>query len=212
MEFYQVINNRRTVRDLTAEPIPVDVLERIIAAGIQAPAYDHRREWEFVILRGEEEKENALQFVKAFAEAQGENRFVSASASPQQKMYADAMPKQYSMLRKSGCVILPFFKGGNSLFHASSVSSLNSFASVWCCIENIFLAATAEGGSLLYAYSGRKRGLAGCGSGSCAERLFTALLYRSWLSRKRRRCFRAGGASSKKHATFWKMVKRRYVK
>ena len=145
MEFYQVINNRRTVRDLTAEPIPADVLEHIIAAGIQAPTYDHRREWEFVILRGEEEKENALQFVKAFAEAQGENRFVSASASPQQKMYADAMPKQYSMLRKSGYVILPFFKGGNSLFHASSVSSLNSFASVWCCIENIFLAATAEG-------------------------------------------------------------------
>lgn len=51
----------------------------------------------------------------------------------------------YSTLRKSGCVILPFFKGGNSLFHASSVSSLNSFASVWCCIENNFLAATAEG-------------------------------------------------------------------
>lgn len=145
MEFYQVINSRRTVRDLTAEPISADVLERIIAAGIQAPTHDHGREWEFVILREEEEKENALQFVKAFAGAQGENRFVSASASPQQKMYADAMPKQYSMLAKSGCVILPFFKGGNSLFHASSVSSLNSFASVWCCIENIFLAATAEG-------------------------------------------------------------------
>ena len=69
MEFYQVINNRRTVRDLTAEPIPADVLERIIAAGIQAPTHDHGREWEFVILRKEEEKENALQFVKAFAEA-----------------------------------------------------------------------------------------------------------------------------------------------
>lgn len=145
MDFYQVINSRRTVRDLTAEPISADVLERIIAAGIQAPTYDHRREWEFVILHEEEEKENALRFVKAFANAQGENRFVSASASPQQKMYADAMPKQYSMLSKSGCVILPFFKGGSSLFHASSVSALNSFASVWCCIENIFLAATAEG-------------------------------------------------------------------
>lgn len=35
MEFYQVINNRRTVRELKAEPVPADVLERIIAAGIQ---------------------------------------------------------------------------------------------------------------------------------------------------------------------------------
>ena len=156
MGFYQIVSSLKTAVDMRKKAvsnisqkhdgtIPADVLERIIAAGIQAPIYDHRREWEFVILRREEEKENALQFVKAFAEAQGENRFVSASASPQQKMYADAMPKQYSMLRKSGCVILPFFKGGNSLFHASSVSSLNSFASVWCCIENIFLAATAEG-------------------------------------------------------------------
>lgn len=35
MEFYQVINNLRNVRDLTAEPISADVLERIVAAGIQ---------------------------------------------------------------------------------------------------------------------------------------------------------------------------------
>ncbi len=37
MKFYQVINNHRTVRDLTTEPIPADVLERIMAAGIQTP-------------------------------------------------------------------------------------------------------------------------------------------------------------------------------
>lgn len=145
MDFYQVINKRRTVRDLKADPILADVLERILTAGIQAPTNNHKREWEFVILRGKEEKENALQYVKAFAAAQRENHPVSELSSPQQKMYADAMPKQYSMLSKSGCVILPFFKGGNNLFHASSINSLNSFASIWCCIENIFLAAAAEG-------------------------------------------------------------------
>lgn len=64
MEFYQVINDRRTVRELKTEPIPADVLERIIAAGIQAPTYNHGREWEFVILREKEEKENALHFGK----------------------------------------------------------------------------------------------------------------------------------------------------
>lgn len=145
MEFYQVISQRRTIRDLKETAVSDEVLERIIAAGLQAPTHNHQREWEFVILREPEEKENALQFVKSFADAQGENRYVNASASLQQKMYADAMPKQYSMLSKSGCVILPFFKGGNSLFHGTSVSALNSFASSWCCIENIFLAATAEG-------------------------------------------------------------------
>lgn len=145
MEFYQVINNRRTVRELKAEPVPADVLERIIAAGIQAPTYNHGREWEFVILREKEEKENALQFVKAWSATQEERKSVSALGTIPQRMYAYAMPRQYTMLSESGCVILPFFKGGNSLFHASYINSLNSFASVWCCIENIFLAATAEG-------------------------------------------------------------------
>lgn len=145
MEFYQVINCRQTTRDLQEITIADDLLKRIIAAGLQAPSHNHQREWEFVILREPAEKENALQFVKRFAEEQGENGMVSASASPQQKMYAYAMPRQYTMLAQSGCVILPFFKGENTLRHASSVSALNSFASVWCCIENIFLAATAEG-------------------------------------------------------------------
>lgn len=109
MEFYQTVNHRRTTWDLKDTAISNEVLERIITAGLQAPTHNHQREWEFVILRTQEEKEAALQFVKEFADAQGENRFVSATASPQQKMYADAMPKQYSMLSKSGCIILPFF-------------------------------------------------------------------------------------------------------
>lgn len=145
MEFYQAVNNRRTVRSLKEEPIASDVLERIIGAGMRAPTHDHRRMWEFVVLREREEKENALQFVKAFAGIQGENGMIADSATPQEKMYAYAMPRQYTMLAQSGCVVLPFFRAGANLFHASSVSSLNSFASVWCCIENIFLAATAEG-------------------------------------------------------------------
>lgn len=145
MEFYQAVNNRRTVREFKAAPVSSDVLERIIAAGMQAPTHNHGREWEFVVLCEKEEKENALQFVKAWSATQEERKSVSALGTTAQRMYAYAMPRQYTMLSESSCVILPFFKGGNSLFNGSYVNSLNSFASVWCCIENIFLAATAEG-------------------------------------------------------------------
>lgn len=145
MEFYQVISQRRTIRDLKETAVSDEVLERIIAAGLQAPTHNHQREWEFVILREPEEKENALQFVKEWSATQEERKFVSAMGTSAQRMYAYAMPRQYAMLSENGCVILPFFKGGRSLFHASHINSLNSFASMWCCIENIFLAATAEG-------------------------------------------------------------------
>ena len=61
-------------------------------------------------------------------------------------MFTDAMPKQQKMLAQSGCLILPFFfHTGCPLLKPDNLSSLNYFASAWAAIENILLAATAEG-------------------------------------------------------------------
>ena len=65
--------------------------------------------------------------------------------SDQRGMYHIAMPKQFSMLYNSGCLILPFFKLRDPLMHPTCLSSLNEFASIWCCVENFLLAAAAEG-------------------------------------------------------------------
>ncbi len=63
----------------------------------------------------------------------------------QRDMYRAAMPRQFSMLYKAGCLILPFFKVDEPLLQPNSLSSLNYFASIWCCIENMLLAAASEG-------------------------------------------------------------------
>ena len=60
-----------------------------------------------------------------------------------QKMYSCAMPKQYTMLKEAPYVIIPLFKSKE--LNGEYVSKLNPFATIWCVIENIFLAATAEG-------------------------------------------------------------------
>ena len=159
MEFYDVINSRRMVRELQETPVPSDVLERILGAGLKAPSNDHLRNWEIVVLRDAAEKENALQFVKAFAEKQKQNQGNTAqtaetsqmaetpqmAGTPQQKMYAYAVPRQYSMLMESGCVVMPFFLAKAGMFQSTSVNGLNCFASIWCVIENILLAAASEG-------------------------------------------------------------------
>lgn len=145
MEFYKAVKNRRIVREFNNQAVPPEILERILDAGLQAPSHNHLRKWEFVVLQKQKDKENALRHVEEWANVQGENKNVSLSASPAQKMYAYAMPKQYTMLASAPFVVLPFFKAGAGLLRPSSVSSLNSFASIWCVIENIFLAATAEG-------------------------------------------------------------------
>ena len=63
----------------------------------------------------------------------------------QRAMYLDAVPKQYGMLFSAGCLLLPCFKQTGPLLKPKELSSLNAFASVWCCIENMLLAAAAEG-------------------------------------------------------------------
>ena len=61
-------------------------------------------------------------------------------------MFTDALPKQQKMLMQSGCLVLPFFRQKDCpLCEPADQSSLNYFASAWAAIENILLAATAEG-------------------------------------------------------------------
>jgi len=63
----------------------------------------------------------------------------------QRDMYLDSVPKQYAMLLNAGCLILPFFKTWCDVLKPENMISLASLASIWLCIENMLLAAAAEG-------------------------------------------------------------------
>ena len=60
-----------------------------------------------------------------------------------QKIYGYAMPKQFTMLKDAPYVIIPLFR--SKQLNGESVCKLDPFATIWCVIENIFLAAAAEG-------------------------------------------------------------------
>ena len=146
MDLYEAIDKRHIVRDFKDKAVSGEIFEKIINAGLKAPTHDHLRNWEFVILKDKKDKENALQFVKQGIVPTLEIlKKTLKDGTVQQKMYAIAMPRQYSMLYNASHVILPFFKSNSGVMNPTSVSSLNPITSVWCVIENIFLAATAEG-------------------------------------------------------------------
>ena len=54
MEFYEVIEKRRTIRDFESEDIPKEVIERVISAAMKAPTNDHMRDWHFIIVKDRE--------------------------------------------------------------------------------------------------------------------------------------------------------------
>jgi len=56
MEFYEVIRTRRSIRSYKPDPIPEDVLMRILEAARIAPSGSNRQPWKFIIVKNEELK------------------------------------------------------------------------------------------------------------------------------------------------------------
>jgi len=53
MDFYKVIRTRRSIRSYSPDPIPEDVLNRILDAARIAPSGSNRQPWRFIIVKDE---------------------------------------------------------------------------------------------------------------------------------------------------------------
>lgn len=147
MEFYEVINKRRTVREFLNKEVDFEAIKRILEAGYNAPTWNHNRNWHFIILKTDEEREAILEYAKKESAKFNEEKYLNVPRpypiTLGQKMFAHAMPRQYSMLKDASYVIIPVFRSKD--VGGGDFSKLNPFTTIWCSIENIFLAATAEG-------------------------------------------------------------------
>lgn len=148
MELYDAINNRRTVREFENEVIPEDIIERIIGAALKAPTNDHMRDWHYIVVSDKSTVARLLDIIPKGISDEDMDALIkdwNLTDSLQQECYRNAVPKQYRMLFDASAIIIPLLKQKTDILHPDNISHLNGFASIWCSIENIFLAATAEG-------------------------------------------------------------------
>lgn len=140
MELYETINRRKTTREFLNKPVDFEVIKRILEAGNKAPTWDHNRNWQYIVLRTDEEKDYAFEYAKTVADKFDAKRYLNTPRPYQitlgQKMYGYAMPKQFTMLKSAPYVIIPLFR--SKQLKGEYVSGLNAFATIWCVIENIF--------------------------------------------------------------------------
>lgn len=149
MEFYEVLNKRRTIRDFSNKEVSDEILMKVLDAAFKAPTNDHLRQLEFVVVRGQE---NISRIISPVSENTRKIQQTGLEASEgvmdedEYAMFVDALPKQKRMLMQSNCLILPFFRQKDyPLCQPADQSALNYFASAWAALENILLSATAEG-------------------------------------------------------------------
>ena len=145
MEFYDVINRRRSIRQFENREISRDVLERILDAGLKAPSSNHQRRWELVTLTDKKLILDLAKFIRPYPCR------VQEPKTPQQEMFKIAYPRQRTMIEESDCMILPYFKQKYPLSEDKNGYGLMDYGAAWALIENMLLAATAEGlGSVVH--------------------------------------------------------------
>ena len=65
MDFYQVLEKRRTIRDFSDKEVTDEVLEKVLSVAFKAPTNDHMRQFEFIVVRGQE---NIARLISPVAE------------------------------------------------------------------------------------------------------------------------------------------------
>ena len=138
MDFYQILEKRRTIRDFSDKEVTDEVLKKVLSAAFKAPTNDHLRQFEFVVVRGQE---NIARLVSPVAQntkniqQTGLNAAAGVMDKDEHAMFTDALPKQQRMLMQSNCLVLPFFRQKDyPLCQPADQSSLNYFASAWAAV------------------------------------------------------------------------------
>lgn len=135
MEFYEVIEKRRTIC-VFKEPATEAQLRRILLAGTKAPSGGNRQPWEFIIV-----DDNKL--LGRLAELKYQHGMAFASQPGKKLKDVEDMAIEQKDALRNASIVMVCCKSGN-------------VPGAWLCIENISLAAVAEGlGSGITTYAGK---------------------------------------------------------
>lgn len=137
---YRTIFNRRDVRgQFLPDPVPDDVLSRVLMAAHHAPSVGFMQPWNFVVIRSPEVKQRVHDaFRKANAEATG--------------MFEGERREIYSRLKLEGilespvnlCITCDRQRTGPVVVGRTHIKTMDLYSTV-CAVQNLWLAARAEG-------------------------------------------------------------------
>jgi len=124
VDLYEAIEKRRTIR-VFKQPATEDQLKRIILAGTKAPSGLNNQPWEFVVVEDQ-------SLINEIAGLKYEMTFKLAPADGKDMDKFEKMASAQRDSFRNSSVLAVFHKEGGDV-------------SSWLCIENISLAAVAEG-------------------------------------------------------------------
>lgn len=132
-EFYRLLEARRSIRKFQKRDIEKAVLDRVLAAGLQAPSGKNRQNWRFYILQGEKRDQYVKLSQKSWL---GIKDVLEKRLKPSLYEFTERF---FYTLGDAPVVILCYsLNDAEERYHTS-------IGSVYMAVENINLACVAEG-------------------------------------------------------------------
>ncbi|RDL51525.1 5,6-dimethylbenzimidazole synthase [Ensifer sp. M14] len=137
---YRAIETRRDVRDqFLPDPLPDDLVMRLLNAAHRAPSVGFMQPWNFVLVRQPETRERVWQ---AFARANDEA--VLMFDGDQRSKYRSLKLEGIRKAPLSICVTCDRTRGGSVVLGRTHNPDMDVYSTV-CAVQNLWLAARAEG-------------------------------------------------------------------
>ncbi|PRZ33568.1 cob(II)yrinic acid a,c-diamide reductase [Antricoccus suffuscus] len=138
-DLYDLIYRRRDVRsEFNGEPIQPDALERVLAAAHAAPSVGHSQPWDFILVRDRQMRRQFQQHVES------EREVFDQSLDPSRRETFSRIKVEGIMESTLGIVVTyDADRGGPHVLGRHAIADAGLY-SVCLCIQNLWLAATAE--------------------------------------------------------------------
>jgi len=141
MDFYEVVNKRSTIRSFKPDPIPEDVVLKILDAGMHAPSGEHRQPWEFIWIKNPETREKLAKLKYQSRKRMAKVLFPDLP----DKRIEELAELQKTALQTAPVLIAVCYRDLDNPVEIGQRRISLVHAATWQCIQNMWLAATAEG-------------------------------------------------------------------
>lgn len=147
MTVEEAVKTRRSIRKYKNIPVPKELVERILQAGMMAPSSKNRQPWKFIVVSGQAKKD----VLKRMEEGLKRERI--SPLIPESAPYISGSEYTLKVMNEASVVVFivnPLaVKIGDAVSDDARISEICNAQSVGAAIENMILTATELGlGSL----------------------------------------------------------------
>jgi nitroreductase len=139
MDIFEAINTQRAMRRLKADPVPDELIWKVLDAAVRAPSGGNRQPWSFVVIRDAETKAKiAEHYLDSWNKSYGLIKQAAMASPETAKTYASAEHLANHLAEAPVLII--------AAVNLSAVAPVSPpGASIYPAVQNLMLAARALG-------------------------------------------------------------------